>query len=185
MTLSNISVILSLIMIITLIISGSYYWYLNKKDKLINLSKIRQKRNCCNCGCNLYSNNEELLQIIKQKWDSKSLLFIDRLKNFISLTEYKDIRFCKSCNRDKKILYLNGDLSYLKYDFKRMILSLQLEKMIVFILIPLFISIIAMIFNYDNLNHVASIINSSMLIIYWVLQLYRNVLIHKIKIPSD
>lgn len=185
MTLSNVSIILSLTMIITLIISGSYYWYLTKKDKLINLSKIRQKRNCCNCGCNLYSNHEELLQILGSQWTSKSLLFIDRLKNFISLTEYKDIRFCKSCNRDKKILYLNGDLSYLKYDLKRIVLSLQLEKLIVFSFIPLFISIIAFIFNYVNLNHIASIINSSLFIIYWSLQFYRNILIHKIKIPSD
>jgi hypothetical protein len=168
-------------MIITLIVSGSYYWYLNKKDKLINLSKIRQKRNCGNCGCNLYSNREELLQILGSNLDSKPF----RLKNFISFTEYKDIRFCKSCNRDKKIAYLNGDLSYLKYDFKRMVLSLQLEKLIVFSFIPLFISIIAMIFKYHDLNHIASILNSSILIIYWSLQLYRNVLITKIKIPSD
>lgn len=159
-------------MFVMIIIASIHKYFLMKGDNMMNLSKVRNNLRCFICNEKMYSNIETHFRIISNS----------KITHPFSL-QHNKLSTCKSCNRDIKLNYLEKNwFQTLKVKFRYFILSDLFDKMIILLAISLIVYFISFLF---KLNVIFSIINNSILLIYWTLQLIQNFYILSIKNADD
>lgn len=148
----------------SILMIGVYYFILSRNKHFSkNLYFKRIGVICSRCSNLIIDSNQALRQH-----------FFDRKDNTdIHLTE------CVSCHRNSRLKLLIG-LTTLKDKFDRWVLTKKSEKILILcIFIPFPFIIASMFIGNKTFSSVTSIVNSSVLITYWLIMIYRVYLCRK------
>lgn len=85
-----------------------------------------------------------------------------------------NFELCVSCNRDLSISRIESTWFRYLVMFKKFILSEKSNNLFFFLLISLALLFVSLFIRNNILSDFASILNSSCLLIYWILQVIRN-----------
>ena len=140
-----------------------YFIYKRKygEDYMKNLVDKKSGIKCYNCSSEITTDIDELIRLMKN-----------------SLNDKGEITLCKSCRRDYQLSEL-GISSKISFSIKKFAI-LQSPKWALVTLIPCFLIIVFTLFVKNQfLCDIFSIFNSSYLIIYWILEIYKLHIIRK------
>lgn len=122
-----------------------------KKSIYTNIFHKKLGDNCYNCDSDLGNNNT------------------------IFGKEY-NFELCVSCNRDLSLSRIESTWFRYLVMFKKFLLSDKSNNLVFFLLISLVLLFVSLFIGNRTLSDFASILNSSCLLIYWILQVIRNTL---------
>jgi hypothetical protein len=131
-----------------------YYLQMRGDKKGIIFTNIFYKKlgdYCYNCNSHLGNNNT----------------IFDRKENF---------ELCVRCSRDFSISEIESTWFRYLVMFKKFLLSDKSNKLVFFLLMPLTLLFVSLFIGNRTLSDFASILNSTCLLIYWILQIIRNTL---------
>lgn len=143
-----------LLSLTTLLLVGFNFLYRYRHKDHIKNSIYKEKGiNCYNCSEYLPLDDSEFLNILQN--------------------DEKNLTLCKSCKRDLHLSKIIGFYSAIPIHMKRYILSTNRNYMVILPIFALFLLAISLIINNPIMSNYASIINSTSLIFFWGLEIYR------------